>query len=69
MHRFFMLALVVLLASPLLAQAPEGWRVRVDERSLARVHDCASMRPAIGSRPYRRARRNLSHSSRSDHGG
>src|SRR5918995_6098285 len=45
------------------------WRVRVDERSLARVHDCASKRPAIGSRPYRRARRNLSHSSRSDHGG
>ena len=29
-RRFFLFALIVCLAAPLLAQAPEGWRMRVD---------------------------------------
>ena len=33
------------------------------------AHGCASSNPPIGSRPYRRARRTLSVSSRSDQGG
>lgn len=41
MHRLFMIALVALLVAPLWAQAPDGWRVRVDRSENAQDPDDA----------------------------
>ena len=39
MHRLVMIVLVALLVAPVWAQAPEGWRVRVDRSQSAQDPD------------------------------
>lgn len=39
MHRIILLALIALLVAPLSAQAPDGWRVRVDQSQNAQDPD------------------------------